>query len=101
MLHLYIAVQNVQDTLAYTIPEFFVTLRNDSLTQFGFGLLQYFREYIISSHTLYHPLSSGLRGEVYHTGICWFETSDRLRTLFQIEEEVAVGFLCRVHVSVI
>jgi len=38
---LYIAVQNVQGTLAYKIHEFFVTLRNDSFTHSQFGRFQH------------------------------------------------------------
>ena len=50
---LYIAVQNVHDTIAYTIHEFFVTLRNDSFTQFRFDRLQHLQSVIILSHTLH------------------------------------------------
>jgi len=38
---LYIAVQNVQETLAYTIHEFFVTIRDDSFMQFMLGCLEH------------------------------------------------------------
>jgi len=44
---LYIAVQNVQDTLAYTIHEFFLTLRDDSFKQFRVGRLQHLQCVII------------------------------------------------------
>ena len=43
---LYIAVQIFQDTLAYAIHEFFVTLRDDSFTQFGFGRLEHLESVI-------------------------------------------------------
>jgi len=40
---LYIAVQNVEDTLAYKIHEFFVTLRGDSFTQLCSAVLSTWR----------------------------------------------------------
>jgi len=73
---LYIAVQNVQDTLAYTIHEFFVTLRNDGFTQFRFGRFQHPQSVIICSHPLHRLNTNRRRGEVYFSGIIWYEISE-------------------------
>jgi len=44
---LHTAVQNVNDTLAYTIHEFFGTFRDDCFTQFRFGRIQLLESVVI------------------------------------------------------
>ena len=52
----YIAVQNVQDTLAYIIHEFFVSLRDDSFRKFRYVRLEHLESNNLISHAL-SPIS--------------------------------------------
>jgi len=98
---LYIAVQNVQDTPAYTIHEFSVTIRDNSFTQSMFSRLEHVDSVII--HFTRFKAYIRLDGEGIY--ICREYVVSKTQAVFrifcQIQEEVAVGFLGSVNVSVI